>query len=396
MFLGFTAQSWNLATCFDVPDAHAFYADPANLEHPGGSEDQKEPAKDGPAKHGTGKAGDDGGGKDPKVQKVAVFPMAMSAVAGLVLFLFGVTQLAQGLGRLNSERMRRVLSKFTTNRLAGAGTGIVATTLLESSSVTVIMVIALVSSGALTFVQSLGVVLGANIGTAVGAQIIALKVAQYVPILMLSGLLLLFVAKKSKLKNVGIVLLGFGLMFYGLDAIDEAMKPLRTHEPFLAMMRSLGENVLLGALVGALFTVAVQSSSATVAVVITLAGSGLISLPAGVAIMLGAEIGTCADTVVASIGRGRPAIRTGAFHLSFNLATAAIGLALAPALVALVQRISGDAGVGRQIANAQMLFNVLGVGVVLPFLPWIARALERLIPDTPQKHPTESAPVPAA
>lgn len=244
-----------------------------------------------------------------KKEVINFFQMAMGAIAGLVLFIYGVTRLAEGLEDIGTDRMKNLLSKFTTNRFAGVGTGIVATTLLESSSVTIILVIAMVSAGVLTFVQSLGVVLGSNIGTAVGAQIISLDIEQYVPILMFVGLLVLFLGKTGTQKNIGLILLGFGLMFYGLEAIDEAMKPFRNYQPFIDLMRTLGNNPLLGAIVGAIFTVVIQSSSATVAIVITLAGSGLVSLPAGIAIMLGAEVGTCADTLVATIGRGRPALR---------------------------------------------------------------------------------------
>jgi phosphate:Na+ symporter len=159
------------------------------------------------------------------------------------------------------------------------------------------------------------------------------------------------------------------------------MKPLRTHQPFLDWMQALGDTPLYGAVVGCIVTLVIQSSSATVAIIVTLAGSGLISLPAGVALMLGAEIGTCSDTLIATIGRGRPALRTGVFHLSFNLLSAVIGVLLAEQLVHLTQWISGSAGIGRQIANAQILFNVIGVTVVLPFLPAVAHALERSIPD---------------
>lgn len=310
------------------------------------------------------------------------FRMGMGALAGLVLFIYGVTRLSEGLEDMGTERMRSFLSKCTTNRFAGIFTGIVATTLLESSSVTIIMTIAMVSAGVLTFVQSLGVVLGANIGTAVGAQIISLEIEQYVPLLMFSGLLLLFLGKTKTWKNLGVVLLGFGLMFYGLEAIDDAMRPFRTYQPFIALMETLGNNPLLGAAVGALFTVIIQSSSATVAIVITLASSGLISLPAGVAIMLGAEVGTCADTLVATIGRGRPALRTGVFHFGFNLVSAILGIIFAPLLVQLVLSFSAGAGVGRQVANAQILFNGIGVVVVVIFLPALARSLQRLIPDT--------------
>ena len=237
--------------------------------------------------------------------------MTMGGVAGLVLFIYSVTRLADSLEELSTERMRKFLSTATTNRFAGVFTGIVATTLLESSSVTIIMVIAMVSSGVLTFVQSLGVVLGSNIGTAVGAQIISLDIKHYVPALMGAGVLGYLLGRTRTQKNLGLVVLGFGLMFYGLEAIDDAMRPFRTYQPFADLMQTLGNNQLLGALVGAMFTVIIQSSSATVAIVITLASSGLISLPAGIAIMLGAEVGICSDTLVAAFGRGRQAIRSG-------------------------------------------------------------------------------------
>lgn len=343
-----------------------------------------------PAPEGGAQEGDQtGGAEEPKLpleqsseeETIDFFKMLMGAIAGLVLFIYGVTRLAEGLEEVGSERMKSILGRFTTNRFAGVATGIAATTALESSSVTIILVIAMVSAGVLTFVQSLGVVLGSNIGTAVGAQIISLNIELYVPILMFAGLLVLFLGKTARLKSIGIVLLGFGLMFYGLEAIDSAMEPFREYEPFLNLMKRLGQNPLLGALIGAIFTIIVQSSSATVAIVITLAGSGLIDLPAGIAIMLGAEIGTCADTLVATIGRGGAALRTGLFHLFFNLASATIGILFAAQLAQLAQAISED-DVGRQIANAQMLFNVVGVVAVVGFVPLIARGLERLVPET--------------
>jgi phosphate:Na+ symporter len=314
-------------------------------------------------------------------ENIDFFRIAMGAIAGLVLFLYGVTRLAEGLEDVSEERTKNLLSKFTTNRFAGVATGIVATTLLESSSVTIILVIAMVSAGLLTFVQSLGVALGSNIGTAVGAQIISLNIELYVPILMFAGLLVLFLGRTSHQKSIGIVLLGFGLMFYGLEAIDAAMEPFRDYQPFLSLMKQLGQNTLLGAMVGAVFTVIVQSSSATVAIVVTLAGSGLIGLPAGIAIMLGAEIGTCADTLVATIGRGRQALRTGVFHLVFNLVSVTLGILFARQLAQLTQAISGQ-DVGRQVANAQMMFNSFGVVAVIGFLPVIARLLERALPET--------------
>ncbi len=278
--------------------------------------------------------------------------------------------------------MRAWVSRFTSNRFVGVVTGTVATAALESSSVTIIMVIAMVSAGVLTFVQSLGVVLGSNFGTALGAQIIALEINLYAPLLMVAGILFHFLGKQEFQKHLGLVLLGFGLLFFGLDVIEGALTPFRGHPVFLSWMQRLGDQAALGALVGAVFTVLIQSSSATVAIVITLASAGMMPLSTGIALMLGAEVGTCADTLVATIGRGRPALRTGVFHFLFNLVGAVIGIAFAPQLARLAIWISGAGGIGRQIANAQLLFNIISVVVVIGFLPMIARALESLLPDT--------------
>ncbi|MEH1816635.1 MAG: Na/Pi symporter [Nostoc sp.] len=317
--------------------------------------------------------------------KLDIFKIVTGALAGLVLFLYGVTRMAEGLEAIAGDRAKELISKFTTNRYAGIATGTVATTILDSSSVTIIIVIAMVSAGLLSFVESLGVVLGSNIGTTIGAQIVAFNISDYAPIAMFVGLLLILLGKKQRWKQIGLIILGIGLLFFGLDTIENAMEPFKDYQPFLKLMETLGNNALLGAGVGALFTVLVQSSSATVAIIVTLASQGLISLSAGVALMLGAEVGTCADTLVATFGRERPAVRTGIFHLLFNLTTAAVGIVFATQLAGFAQWISQLMGAGddvaRQIANAQLIFNLLGVALIIGFLPLIARGLERLIPD---------------
>lgn len=318
-------------------------------------------------------------------QELNIFHIVMSVMAGLVLFLYGVTKMADGMEALAGDRIRNILRNFTTNPLAGVMTGTIATTILDSSSVTIIIVIAMVSAGLLTYVESLGVVLGSNIGTTFGAQVVAFNIDEYAPIALFIGFLLFLLGKAERLKQIGLIVLGFGLLFFGLGYIEDATIPFRDYPQFINWMENLGHNTLQGALVGGLFTVLIQSSSATVAIVVTLASQGLISLSTGIALVLGAEVGTCADTLVATIGRDRPAIRTGVFHFLFNLASVTVGLLFASQLAALSIWIShlGGAGdnVARQIANAQLIFNLLGVLLVLRFLPWIARGLERLIPD---------------
>lgn len=314
-----------------------------------------------------------------------IFHIVMGVLAGLVLFLYGVTKMAEGMEALAGDRVRNILRRCTTNPLAGVMTGTIATTILDSSSVTIIIVIAMVSAGLLTYVESLGVVLGSNIGTTFGAQVIAFNIDEYAPIALFIGFLLFLLGKTERLKQIGLIILGIGLLFFGLAYIEDATAPFRDYPAFINWMESLGHNTLQGALVGAIFTVLVQSSSATLAIVVTLASQGLVSLPTGIALMLGAEVGTCADTLVATIGRDRPAIRTGVFHLTFNLASAAVGLLFASQLAGLSLWVSTLAGAGdnvaRQIANAQLMFNLAGVLLVLGFIPWIARALEKLIPD---------------
>ncbi|MBW4683539.1 MAG: Na/Pi symporter [Komarekiella atlantica HA4396-MV6] len=322
---------------------------------------------------------------DSKEEGINIFKIVTGALAGLVLFLYGVTRMAEGLEAIAGDRAKNLISKFTTNRFAGVATGTVATTILDSSSVTIIIVIAMVSAGLLSFVESLGVVLGSNIGTTIGAQIVAFKINEYAPIAMFIGFLLIFFGKQERWKQIGLITLGVGLLFFGLEIIENAMEPFKDYKPFIKLMETLGNNTLLGAGVGALFTILVQSSSATVAIVVTLASQGLVSLPAGVALVLGAEVGTCADTLVATIGRERPAVRTGIFHLLFNVVSASVGILFASQLAGFAQWVSGLAGAGddvaREIANAQLIFNLLGVALIIGFLPLIARGLEQLIPD---------------
>ena len=214
--------------------------------------------------------------------------------------------------------MKRLLARFTTNPFAGLVTGTLATTALDSSSVVIIMTIAMVHVGVLTFSQALGIVLGANIGTTIGGQIIAFDVAKYAPAFLLIGLLVHFFGSGDRWKNWGLAVIGAGLIFFGLDHIGSAMEPFKNYAPFIETMKQLSSNPFFGVLLGAGFTVVIQSSSGTMGIIIILASDGLIPLPAAVHLMLGAEVGTCADTLLASIGRSLDAFRTAIFHLLFN------------------------------------------------------------------------------
>lgn len=313
--------------------------------------------------------------------------VVLGMIAGLVLFLYGVSRLATGMRAVAGDRMRRLLERATTNRYAGVASGTLATAVLDSSSVTIIMVIALVDAGLLSFQNSLGVILGANIGTTISSQLIALDVQRYSPVVLAFGLLLLVAGRTETWRQTGAAVFGMGLIFFGLAQMGTAVEPLKQSVRFADWMQQL-ENPLVGVAAGAIITLVLQSSSATVGIAITLAAQGLLSLPGGVAVMLGAEIGTCADTLLATLGRSREAVRAGIFHLLFNVVTVAVGVMLLQPLVTFVTSLGGDSA--QQLANAHVTFNVLGSMAVVLFLAPIGRALHRLVPPAGSERQTRA------
>lgn len=316
-------------------------------------------------------------------------PVLLPLLSGLVLFLFALNYLSDGLKAISGDKLSEWLSRFTRNVLTGILTGVVVTTLLDSSSAVIIMTIALVNARTLRFRQALGVVLGANIGTTFSSQLIAFDIGQWAGLPMAVGFGLRVLSKGDSLARWGQVLLGLGLLFLGLYLMQEAVEPLKRMPAVNAWLRDLA-SPWWGALIGAGVTVLLQSSSATVGMAVILAGQQLLDLPTGIALMMGAELGTCADTLVASIGRNRAALRTGLFHLTFNLLSIGLGLLLIGPFTTLVQTVSAGASPNRQLANAHVLFNVIGVALIAGWVPFIADRLERWLPDT---RPETSLPV---
>ena len=310
----------------------------------------------------------------------SLLSIVLLGVSGLVLFLYAVSRLAVALRHVAGDRVKETLDRFTKTVPMAILTGAVVTTVLDSSSVVIILAIALVSAGALPFRNSLGVVLGANIGTTISSQLFAFDLGQYAVVAMLPGLLLLTLSKKRQGRTIGRALFCFGLLFFSLYLIGEAASPLKDYRGVQAWLLKL-ENPVRGAGAGALITLLIQSSSATLGMVIKLAAKGLLTLPAGIAVMLGAELGTCSDTLLATIGRGRAALKTGLFHLSFNLISIALGLLLISPFTALVVRLAGHADVARQIAHAHVLFNVAGVLIFAPLVPLCQRLLDACLPE---------------
>ena len=304
----------------------------------------------------------------------------LSIIAGLVLFLFAVNNLSESIQLIIGDKANSWIQKFTSNTFSSLLVGIVVTTLLDSSSAVIIITIVLVNSQILTFRQAMGIVLGANIGTTISSQIIAMDIGKYSPILLLVGFLLLLVSKSERFNNIGKVILYFGVLFFGLYTMENSLEPLKD-EAFFAEWMKKTENPITGAIIGAIVTLVIQSSSATVGMAIILAKKGFLSLMGGVAVMLGAELGTCSDTLLATIKGSRQALKTGLFHVTFNLLSILLGLILFYPFVDLVKQISGGASIERTLANAHMLFNVFGVLVFVWTIPIFEKTLNRLFPD---------------
>jgi len=304
----------------------------------------------------------------------------LSVVAGLVLFLFAVNSLSDTIKNALGDNASKSIQRYTSNTFSSLIVGIVATTLLDSSSAVIIITIVLVNSNLLTFKQAMGIVLGANIGTTVSSQIIAMDFGKYSPIFLLIGFILLLIAKSEKISNVGKSILYFGVLFFGLYTMENAVEPLKD-EAFFAEWMKKTESPVLGAIIGAVVTLVIQSSSATVGMAIILSKKGILSLTGGIAIMLGAELGTCSDTLLATIKGSRQALKTGLFHVSFNLISIILGLILFYPFVDIVKYISTGATIERSVANAHMLFNILGVLIFVWTIPIFEKVLNKALPD---------------
>jgi phosphate:Na+ symporter len=334
-----------------------------------------------------------------EAQELNLFPLATGLFGGLALFLFGMEQMADALKAVAGNRMKTILAGLTKNRLMGVLTGAFTTAVIQSSSVTTVLVVGFISAGLMSMTQSIGVIMGANIGTTITAQIIAFKVTQFALLMVAVGFGLLFFAKRGDLRHHGKGIMGLGLVFFGMAVMGDAMAPLRSYQPFLAWMVAM-EDPLLGVLAGALFTALVQSSSAATGVVIVLATQGLITLPAGIALIFGSNIGTCVTALLASIGKPREALRAALVHVLFNVAGVALWIAFIGQLAEVVtwlspqarelagtQRLAADTP--RQIANAHTLFNVTNTLLFVPLAAQFARLVEWLVPDRPLEEEEE-------
>jgi phosphate:Na+ symporter len=312
-----------------------------------------------------------------------LFNIIIGIFGGLALFLFGMKSMGDGLQKVAGDRLRKILERATRYPVIAVLLGALVTATIQSSSATAVLVVSFVNAGLMTLKQAIGVIMGANIGTTITAQIIAFKLTDYIFLIIAIGFCLNFFSKKRVYHYIGQFILGLGILFLGLEIMTSSVGPLKDNPVFVGFIANLSRNPLLGILVGIIITCIIQSSSATIGILIALASQGIITFDAAVPVLFGDNIGTCITSILASIGTNLNARRAAAAHVMFNVIGTIIFMLLLPVFKEFVYLISPDQP-ARLIANAHTSFNVLNTCLFLPFVSLYARFIERILPGTVQ------------
>lgn len=305
--------------------------------------------------------------------------IALPVLGGLGLFLYGMNTMGSGLEKAAGERLKKLIEVLTSNRLMGVIVGALVTMIIQSSSATTVMVIGFVNAGLMTLAQAAGIIMGANLGTTITAQLIAFNLTDIAPLAVAIGVAIWLVTSKKNLKSLAEVLIGFGILFIGMDMMGSGLKPLADNHTFANIMQSLNDP-FLGVLVGLGLTTILQSSSASIGLLQALASQGLISLNLAFPILFGDNIGTTTTALISSIGANKTAKRAAVVHFIFNLIGTIIFITiLRIPIQAIVLKVSpGD--IQRQIANAHTLFNLVNVIIQFPFASLLVKVAMRLVP----------------
>jgi phosphate:Na+ symporter len=320
-----------------------------------------------------------------------VFQFIFGVAGGLAIFLYGMTLTSTGLQKASGSALKSIIHKLTANPLFGMLVGILVTFLIQSSTATTIILVSLVGANLMTLAQSIGVILGADVGTTLTVQLIAFKITSYALFFIAVGFALSFLAKRPRMKSLGQIIMGFGMIFFGIHIMTTTMEPVREYEGIRQILLSFGRNPFLGLIVAAVLTVITNSSAATIGLVLSLAMQGMIPLQASVPLILGANIGTCSTALLATIGAPTDAKRVGVAHVLFKFLGVILILPFLGPFTDLVSSTSIDPA--RQIANAHTLFNV-GIAVVfLPFAKPFARLIEFIIPERAEPIPELEKPL---
>lgn len=313
-------------------------------------------------------------------------------VGGLAIFIFGMNMMSECLQKAAGDKMKKILSMLTKNPVLGVLAGALTTAVLQSSSATTVMVIGFVSAGLMTLPQAVSIILGANIGTTMTAQIIAFKISDYIYVFIFIGFLINFICKSEKIKNIGQTIFAFGLLFLGIETMGDVMKPLASSPIFTEMIAKVAHIPVLGVCVGTLMTLVVQSSSATIAVLQNFASqagpdgvTSIIGLAGAIPILLGDNIGTTITALLASVGQSKDAKRTAVAHCIFNLSGAFLFIWLVKPYAYLIQQISPNGNevdvIARQIANAHTGFNLTMTLLWIPLIWLMVKIVMKLVPD---------------
>ena len=313
----------------------------------------------------------------------------LSLFGGLALFLYGMQMMSSGLEAAAGNKMKSILEKLTSNRIKGVLVGAVITAVIQSSSATTVMVVGFVNSGLMTLQQAVWIIMGANIGTTITGQLIALDIGAIAPLFAIIGVGAIMFSKNEKVHHISSIIAGLGILFIGMDMMGTAMEPLQESQAFINLMTQFS-NPLIGILVGAVFTAVIQSSSASVGILQALAATGTIPLSSAVYVLFGQNIGTCITAVLASIGTKVNARRTTVIHLMFNIIGTAIFtvICMVTPYVSLIESLTPGNPVA-QIANAHTIFNIVTTLILLPFGTYMARAAEKILPDSKKEDDEE-------
>lgn len=306
------------------------------------------------------------------------FNMIITLFAGLGLFLYGMHIMSDALQKSAGDRLKRLLEILTTNKYLGVLVGAAITAIIQSSSATTVMVVGLVNAGIMNLSQAVGVIMGANIGTTMTAQIIAFKFNNIVPYAIIIGALLVLFPKKKSYRHLGELVIGFGILFMGMNMMGDAMKPLKDIPEFTQFMIGLEGNPFLGVITGLLLTAVVQSSSATIGILQVLAMQGLVPIEAALPILFGDNIGTCVTALIASIGTGLTAKRAAVLHVTIKIIGTIIFMFILHPVTSLVAMTASEPA--RQIANAHTFFNITNTLVLLPFSAMLISFVNKVIP----------------
>ena len=312
----------------------------------------------------------------------------MGLLGGLALFLYGMQMMSQGLENAAGNKMQQILEKLTANRFLGVLVGALITAVIQSSSATTVMVVGFVNAGMMTLNQAVWIIMGANIGTTITGQLIALDAGAVAPIIAFIGVILIIFSKKEKIGYVGSILAGLGILFIGMDMMGGSMEPLAQSQSFISLLTRFS-NPILGILAGTIFTAIIQSSSASVGILQALAGSGIVTLDSAAFILFGQNIGTCITAFLAALGANRNAKRTTIIHITFNVIGTIIFtiLCITTPLIPVLQGMTESAP--KQIANLHTMFNVTTTLILLPFGTALTKLAQHILPDPKTGEPVQ-------